>query len=69
MPERKWLKIGDITEEYGVTGTSIRTWINDGVGGKKLKAKRPGGAGMYLIHRDDLEEFLESVHEIGDAKQ
>ena len=65
----KWLKISDVTREYGVSGPSVIYWIQHGFKGKKLKAIRPGGGGLYLIHVDDLKKFMEDADETADVKE
>jgi excisionase family DNA binding protein len=52
--ESEWLTIQDVYERLGrrVPIDSIRSWIRT----KKLKAFKPGK--VYLIKRDDFEEFM-----------
>jgi len=61
MSACKYLKVSDVKREYGVTTTTVIYWIKTGYNGRKLKALRAGGGGMYLILASDLAEFMEDV--------
>ena len=51
--QRTWLRVREVAAELDVSIWSVRNWIRD----DKLKASG-GTPGMFLIHRDDLEEFI-----------
>lgn len=62
----QFLSVAEAAEIAKTTSKNIYNWIHLGVGGKKLKAFKPGGGGSeskghLKIKRDDLFEFLRPV--------
>ena len=53
--KREYMTTKDVAYELSVQPRTIRDYIKYG----KIKAKRVGGRGMYLINRKDFEENLE----------
>ena len=48
-----------VAKEIGKSNTTVRRWCKTGLIGKKVS--RPGASrDQYLIHRDQLNEFLKS---------
>lgn len=64
---KPWLTVTDVARHLGVSVRTVRQWILDGRGGKKLNAIRPGGTGMWLIAPKDLEDFFTSNKEATDT--
>lgn len=60
------LNVTDVATHLGVSDRTVRQWIVDGRGGKKLKAMRPGETGMWFIAAEDLEDFFTSNSEAAD---
>lgn len=54
------LRASEIAERLGVSDRAVQKWITHGLGGRKLKAIRAGGTGMWRVFEKDLDEFLTS---------
>ena len=60
LESRKLLRTNDIARRFGISDRAVRKWISAGLGGRKLRAKRAAGTGMWFVEEADLEAFLTS---------
>jgi excisionase family DNA binding protein len=52
-----WLSVAACADECGVSRYTAWRWLKAGIGGRRLKATRMGGA--WRVRRSDLAAFVE----------
>lgn len=57
-PETSLMSVAEIAERQSVGERTVRFWITRGLGGKKLRAIRPGLTGSWRVTEEDLQDFL-----------
>jgi hypothetical protein len=56
QPSKEFYKTRDVADILDYDLWTIRRYINEGINGLKLKARKINNT--WLIHRDDLNEFI-----------